>query len=179
MIYLLWGLLNIGLLIYFLIISFKVIKLIREKLGLFETVFFVIILLSLIGSANKDSYNRKTNSNGTETWTFTSKDSISQPINLSTCIVLEKNLISKYQLDVIYGKDKKGMNCPVSAFSSTNGFILGTNWKAESIMVSKTNDNQKFQYIVNGIVEWHLLGITIYTQAKTYKGTISTIKIGR
>ena len=89
------------------------------------------------------------------------------------------NLISKYQLDVIYGKDKKGMNCPVSAFSSTNGFILGTNWKAESIMVSKTNDNQKFQYIVNGIVEWHLLGITIYTQAKTYKGTISTIKIGR
>ena len=91
MIYLLWGLLNIGLLIYFLIISFKVIKLIREKLGLFETVFFVIILLSLIGSANKDSYNRKTNSRGTETWTFTSKDSISQPMNSSTGIVLERN----------------------------------------------------------------------------------------
>lgn len=65
MMYLIWGLLNIGLLIYFLSICFKVTKLIREKMGLFITVFFVLTLLSFIGNSNKDSYGNRTNSNQT------------------------------------------------------------------------------------------------------------------
>lgn len=33
-----------------------------------------------------------------------------------------------------------------------------------SITVNRTEDNNKFQYFVNGVVEWKLLGATIYSQ---------------
>lgn len=89
------------------------------------------------------------------------------------------NLISKYTLEVIYGKDRNDINVPLSAYTSTNGFILGTNWKGESIFVDKTNDNNKFHYNVTGFVEWHLLGITVYTQLKTFNGTILIDKTSR
>jgi len=40
MMYLIWGLLNIGLLFYFLIIYFKAIKLVRREIGLFASIVF-------------------------------------------------------------------------------------------------------------------------------------------
>jgi hypothetical protein len=84
---------------------------------------------------------------------------------------LEKTLIAKYILDIKYGKDKQGeINVPISAYASTNGFISGTIWKPTSIIVNTTNDNNKFEYFVDGVVEWRLLGATIYSELKEYKG---------
>ena len=54
--------------------------------------------------------------------------------------------------------------------------MAGTEWKTVSISVYKTNDNTKFQYYVAGYVEWNLLGINVYTQNKTFEGTVSTNK---
>lgn len=59
---------------------------------------------------------------------------------------------------------------------STTGFRAGTEWKAVSISVYKTNDNTKFQYYVAGYVEWNLLGVNVYTQNKMFKGTVSIEK---
>ena len=42
MLYLIWGLLNLGLVIYFLVICFRATKLVKEKIGLFAAVFFVL-----------------------------------------------------------------------------------------------------------------------------------------
>ena len=67
---------------------------------------------------------------------------------------LEKTWVSKYDLGVKYGKDKLGQfNIPISAYSSTTGFIRRTNWKPVSIIVNRTSDNNKFEHFVDGVVE--------------------------
>jgi hypothetical protein len=48
--------------------------------------------------------------------------------------------------------------------------VLGTNWKPLKIRVLKTNENDKFKYLVYGIVEWNLLGFRLYGQSKIYEG---------
>jgi len=177
MMYLIWGLLNIGLLIYFLTICFNAVKLVRREIGLFAAIVFVIGLLSFCSRQNDD--DKATNSNKTKTWTFTSEDSLTQKPTSFLRHELESNWISKYDLEVIYRKDTNNINVPISAYTSTNGFTIGTNWRGESIIVNKTDDNNKFYYHVNGVVEWHLLGMTVYTQLKTFKGTVSTEKTWR
>jgi hypothetical protein len=175
MTYLLWGLLNIGLFIFFIVICFRATKLIREKVGLFASIIFVFGLLSFVGHSNNDNDNKEPNSNQIKTWKFISEDSLKSNDSYLLDIDLEKTLVSKYGLGIKYGKDKQGqINIPISAYSSTTGFISGTNWKPVSIIVNRTNDNNKFEYFVDGVVEWKLLGATIYSQLKEYKGIALT-----
>lgn len=85
------------------------------------------------------------------------------------------SLPPQYKLGIKYGKDKQSqINILISASSSTTGFISGTKWKPISIIINKTNDNNKFEYFVEGVVEWKLLGATIYSQSKVYKGVALT-----
>ena len=174
MFYLLWGLLNVGLFLFFIVICFRATKLIRQNFGLLASIVFVFGLLSFIGHSNNNNDNREPNSNQIKTWKFTSDDRLSRHPTSSVFIDLEKTLVSKYYLFVLYGKDKDGqINIPISASSSTNGFISGTNWKPISIFINRTDDNNKFEYFVSGVVEWKLLGATIYSQLKEYKGIVS------
>ena len=175
MLYLLWALLNAGLFLFFILICFRATKLIRQNFGLLASIVFVFGLLSFIGHSNNNNDNREPNSNQIKSWKFTSDDSLSRHPTNSVFIDLEKTLISKYYLVVQFGKDKSGqINIPISASSSTNGFISGTNWKPISIFINKTDDNHKFEYFVTGVVEWKLLGATIYSQFKEYKGFVLT-----
>ena len=175
MLYLLWGLINIGLFLFFILICFRATKLIREKFGLFASIVFVFGLLSFIGHSNNDNDNKEPNSNRIKTWKFVSEDSLNRNATYFIDINLEKTLVSKYDLSINYGKHNQGqLNIPISAYSSTTGFISGTNWKPISIIVNRTDDNNKFEYFVNGIVEWKLLGTTIYSQLKQYKGFVLT-----
>lgn len=172
--YLIWGLLNIGLLIYFLTICFKVTKLIREKMGLFVTVFFVLTLLSFIGNANKESYSKSGNSNQTKTWENTSKDSLNLYMPNLSRIEMENNLVTSYNLEVFYVKDKNNNIVPKSAYTSNTGLIAGTKWTPILIDINETNDKNKYSYTVIGVVDWNLLGITFYSQNKSFNGNILT-----
>ena len=141
-------------------------------MGLFASVVFVFGLLSFIGHSNNND-NLEPNSNQIKSWKFTSNDSLNRNPTSSQFIVLEKTLISKYYLFIQYSKDKDSQtDIPTSASSLTNGFIIGTNWKPVSISVNKIDNNDKFEYLVNGVVEWKLLGATIYSQHKEYKGLV-------
>lgn len=152
MLYLIWGLFNIGLLLFFIVTCFRATKLIREKFGLFASVVFVFGLLSFVGHSNND--NQEPGTNQIRTWKFVSEDSLNKNATFLVDIDLEKTLVSKYQLGIQCGKDKQGQtNIPMSANSRTNGFISGTNWKPSSIIVNRTDDNNKFEYFVDGIVE--------------------------
>ncbi len=176
MLYLLWGLLNIGLFLFFIVTCFKATKLIRAKMGLLASVIFVFGLLSFIGKSNSNNDNLEPNSNHIKTWKFVPGDSLKSNESYLQNIELEKTIISKYDLGIEYGKDLQGqLNIPISAYSSTTGFVSGTNWKPVSIIVNRTNENKKFEYSVDGVVEWKLLGATVYSQQKNYKG-ITSIK---
>lgn len=103
-----------------------------------------------------------------------SDDSVKINPTASASINLEKTLIAEYRLLVLFGQEKDGkINIPMSASSSTNGFISGTNWKPLSISIDKTDDNNQFEYFVRGVVEWQLMGATVYSQPKKYKGFLS------
>ena len=174
MLYLIWGLLNISLFLYFLIICFKATGLIREKVGLLASIIFVVGLLSFIGQSNNKNDNKEPNSNQIKTWKFISEDSINRNSTSSLDIVLEKTLVSKYNFGLKYGKDERQLNVPISAYSWTTGFVSGTNWKPIAIVVNRTAENNKFEYFVDGVVEWKILGLTIYSQLKGYKGKAFT-----
>jgi len=165
MLYLIWGLINIGLFLFFIFICFDATKLIREKLGLLASLIFVFGLLSFIGHSNNDNDNIEPNTNRIKHWDFYSQDSIIQNTTDNIYINLEKTLISKYELGIQYGQKKTSkLNVPITAYSLTEGFISGTNWRPISIIVNQTDDNKNFWYLVYGTLEWKLLGATVYNQ---------------
>jgi len=171
MIYLLWGLINVGLFIFFIVVCFKATKLIRENVGLFASIIFVFGLLSFIGQSNNDSDNKELNSNQIKSWKFNSEDSLNNAESFFLDIDLEKNLVSEFNLGIKYVRIKESLeNMPISANSSMTGFVSGTSWKPKSIIVKRTNTNDRFNYFVAGVVEWKLLGMTVYLQSKDYKG---------
>ncbi len=175
MLYLIWGLLNIGLFLFFIVICFRATKLVRQTFGLLASIVFVFGLLSFIGHSNNNNDSIEPNTNQIKSWKFALDDSVSRNPTSSESINLEKTLISNNYLFIQYGKDKEGqINIPISVCSSTTGFTSGTNWKPISISISRTDDNDKFEYFVSGVVEWKLLGATIYSQLKEYKGIVST-----
>jgi hypothetical protein len=175
MIHLLWGLLNVGLFIFFIVICFRATKLIREKLGLLAAIVFVFGLLSFMGNTHADNDNKEPDTNRIRSWKFHSPDSLLNNSQESIDLVLEKNIISQYNVDIAYGQDKSTkLNVPISAYSILTGFTGGTKWKPHSIIVNATDDNTKFEYQVDGTVEWKLLGTTFYSQAKTYSGLALT-----
>lgn len=169
MVYLLWGLLNIGLLIFFIVVCFRATKLIRKKIGIIAAIIFILGLLSFIGNPNNG--DKKVNSNQTKTFVLHHEDSLIRNSTYLLNIDLGKTLISRYKLYIQYGKNKEGQtNIPISAYSYTTGFVSGTNWKPLSISVNQTNDNDKFEYQVDGVVKWSLLGITVYSEPKQWEG---------
>lgn len=170
MLYLLWGLINIGLFLFFIAICFKATKLIRENLGLLASIVFVFGLLSFIGHSNTNNENKEPNSNQIRTWRFASEDSLNASDTHTISVRLEKTLIFKYNLDINYANDKNMFSIPTSASSNTTGFIAGTNWRPIWIIVKRTDDKNKLWYSVLGIVEWKLLGALIYSQQKLYNG---------
>lgn len=90
-------------------------------------------------------------------------------------IDLQKTLISNFNLTIKYCKSNKDkFNVPISASSDYLGFISGINWKPKSIIVNKTEEINKFEYFVNGVVEWKLLEAKIYAQPKKYNGFVFT-----
>ncbi len=173
MTHLLWGLLNIALFLFFIFICFRGTKLIREKLGLLASLVFVFGLLSFIGKPNIPNYGANTNS--IKNWQLNTEDNLTKNSTNGIDVSLEKTLISKYDLTVIYGEDKETkLNVPIKAYSTTTGFISGINWVPTSIVVTNTENSNKFKFHVQGTVEWKLLGATIYSQLKLYNGFITT-----
>lgn len=171
MIYFIWGILNIGLFIYFIVVCFKATKLIREELGLFSSIVFVLGLLSFLGQSYNNNIKKEPNSSSIKTWKYISEDSSKILDSNLISIELERIFVVQYDLGIKYGQDKLTQkNIPISAYSSAKGFISGTNWVPKSISINQTEDNYQFDYIVDGVVEWKLLGFIIYAQSKEYSG---------
>jgi len=170
MTHLLWGILNIGIIVLFIVFCFNSTKYIREKYGLFAAVIFVSMLLSFVVLPNKSKDNKSPNSNQIKTWKFSSEDSLKGHDSYMLHIDLEKTIVSKCDLGIKYVKNQQQSNIPIIAYSSTSGFIIGNNWKPLSILINRTKNNNHFEYYVDGIEEWKLLGITLYAQLKEYKG---------
>lgn len=170
MIQLIWALLNIGLIIFYLIICFKSSILIKQKLGALASIVFVFGFLSFIGRPNVDHIS---NTSGQSLkWEAKSPYNIENGNNFSKMIDLDKTLVSKYSQDIYFGREVGTLKyIPTNAWTSASGLVSGTRWKPIYINVEPTEPNT-IKYAVTGTIQWHLLGITFYTQIKNWQGEV-------
>jgi hypothetical protein len=171
--YLIWSLINTGLILYFFVICYRAIKLIKEKYGLLTSLFLVIGLLSFASQSSDVNNQVNISASQRKIWTFYS-DTIIEPnsVTIKNCEV-EKSLSFRLILNVTYGLDKRTkQNIPINASSFPTGFIAGFKWVPTVISVETNENNRGLNCAVTGILEWKLLGLTIYSQSKALSGLI-------
>ena len=162
---LIWGIFNGFLLIYFIVICFKSVKIIKEKIGVFASLIFVIGLLSFMSKPNEKNLADKNID-------FLNQSNPKKAFDGNSFfqeIKLEDNLTSDIGLSILVG-EKENELIILNANCSRAGFISGTNWNVENIDIDKEKDKNYCNYIVNGIMEWKILGITIYSEHKLFNG---------
>ncbi|WP_254562978.1 hypothetical protein [Dyadobacter diqingensis] len=154
MIYLFWSLLNLGMLVWFLLIVFSVLKLILKNLGMLSTVIFIVGILSFMRSAviNNQSQGSQLKMNevvGTEN--------------------LEKSLSYNLNLMYVYNRDSL-TNAQLSGKVLKSGTVIGHEWAPGRTDTYLTNG--VIHYDVSGDHQWKLLGLVLYNQPKRFQGTI-------
>ena len=166
MLELLWGILNIAILIYFIIICFKAIKIVRDNLGGIATLVFVMGLLSFISKPNEENNKVKT---------FKIKDeSIIKGVEKSNRnvfsqeIVLEKELASTIRATITFKEYDQKIRL-LNAYAYRSVFVSGIDWKASNVDITKNTDNS-YNYQITGTKDWRILGLRVYTQFKIFKG---------
>ena len=84
-------------------------------------------------------------------------------------ITLEDNLTSKIGLSILVGENEPDLII-LNANCYRSGFISGTNWNVENIEIDNEKNKKYCTYLVRGIMEWKILGITIYSEHKSFNG---------
>lgn len=164
---LIWGILNGLLLIYFIIICFKSVNIIKEKIGILASLVFVIGLLSFISKPNENKIADK----NIEILNQTNPKKAFNGNTYLRFVTLEDNLTSKIELTILCGeKESDNELIILNADCNRTGFISGTNWNTKNIDVDKEKGEKFCKYSVSGIMEWKILGITIFSEVKDFSG---------
>lgn len=89
----------------------------------------------------------------------------------SKYIIIDRMGLSSLNLLISYGsiKDSTGISM-YEAYSSITGLIGGHEWEP-GIIVNKTSQPKRFNYYVDGMLEWKLFGIRFYLEPKHYTGS--------
>ncbi|CAM3473565.1 hypothetical protein [Empedobacter stercoris] len=167
MLEIIWGILNLVLIISFIIISFKAVKLTKQKLGILSAIILTFGLLSFM-SSNKNS---KYFENKEFDLTNTEKEN-DKYINTYLSITnIDRNLANSTDLTIKYAKQNDALNL-LYAKSNRSGLTMGTKWQPKMISINLEKNNL-YNYIVLGQIEWYILGIRLITQEKKYSGKIN------
>jgi hypothetical protein len=151
MLYLLWSVLNLGLLIWFVVICFSVFKLVKQSLGIPALIVFILGCLSFTKDriTNKDTPR----SGGPEVvmgW---------QP--------LEDGMFHDIMLSYAYPKDTADR---VEGRISQSGMVIGHHW--DTTDVSFYAKDGKLYYSVMGMHDWKLMGLVLYNEPRHFTGEV-------
>lgn len=166
MLELIWGILNFAILIYFIIICFKAVKVIRENLGGIAALVLVLGVLSF-------KVNSKDENNKFKTFDLqnVSQKMESEKFKGSTYfkdIKLEQNLLTDFHVLIKYGEDNNEIKL-LTAFVNRTGIEMGTEWKPSTVLLNKLHNNL-YEYNISGSIDWKILGIRFYSQFKEFRG---------
>jgi hypothetical protein len=164
MFHFLWTILYFAVLFYFIYICFNAAKLIRSKLGLFASVFFVLAIFAFNCNPGKSN-----DSDQQVVW-HSNKDTgiVSRS---SVTIPIDKNLLYTISIEVLYGNTVQSKApVPLEAYPKMSGIFIGTNWKARFISIYPTGKPSRFKYQLNGLREWNILNAVVSVQGKNYTG---------
>lgn len=172
MLYLLWSLLNIGAFLFFMFVCVRATRLLRDQLGLLTSVVFILGLLSFISRSDNPKDNQLTRSEPLETWVSPMKDSLDMSF-FSKRVSLEKTMGPGIELRIGYGQHvSTNQDMPADASTMMTGLVSGLAWQPIVIDMQPANAPGVFAYHVSGILYWKLLGSTLYSQEKIYKGVV-------
>jgi|TARA_B110000240_G_C13455085_1_gene434217 hypothetical protein len=166
MIHLIWSIINGMIVIYFL---YLIVGFIAEGKRIFKPQFKVVsIFIMIIGIVQIISAsNSEKNANRitiTEDYNKKNNSKIKQ-------VVLEENLTFDINMLVKYSIDQNEY-IPIESNSFLTGLVSGYVWEFNSIDTNNFEPNKKSEFIANGILKWNLFGITVYSESKTFNGTI-------
>lgn len=171
MLHIIWALITLASFGYFLYVVIIGGKAVREKLGGFALIIFVLGLFSF--NAHHKNNNVDPVTHEIKKWHFTPVDSTDGKTQITSSIAYYKTLMSTYYIDVEYATDKHtGLNVPINAYATMSGTQLGTDWTVQSMDLEPSADHTKLKYTIYVLEEWRLLGITFAGNGKNYTGTI-------
>jgi len=166
----LWMLLNLSLFTFFIFLLFRATKAIRKRMGLAVTIFFVFCLSSFVcrSLTHIAEANPQKSFIGAQ---FTDKQESDTARKEIETIELDNRGTYKIIFGFSYGYSASQKSfVPLDAFTTLDGTVSFQSWKAQSISLKITDST--LQYRVNGSIEWMLLGTDIFSQWKTYSGSI-------
>jgi hypothetical protein len=164
--YLIWTLINTAFAIFFfgLVLSLftKGKKLFNNKYGNAIIVVFVLGVIGMLGAKERDFDN---------TYSFHAAKDIKKHNVLSLDAELEETIPFTLHLTVLFKKNDNGEL--IASYSHTNmsGFTSGHDWENKYIDIDK-QENGTYTYQMEGLMHWYLFGIEIYTQSKSFSGTL-------
>jgi hypothetical protein len=159
MLYLLWTAINGVALIYFFAACVASAQAIRERVGLLPLLLVVVGLLNFrSGSHDAAATARAT----------ASPIIRSRPVE-RVYIKAHDYYIAAIQLYVSYLPEADSCEV-IQSTSNLTGFQLGNTW--EPTGVGGTIKANKLYYYADGVMEWHLLGVTVYREHKHLTGVL-------
>lgn len=168
--YFIWAILNIVLGLFFLLLCFRAIRLIKEEYGRWATIVFIFGLIAFGCNSNKNEASVQ----DAKQWKFVSNDSLfqgnSKGADRFASIMIEEKGVCKHGLGIRYYKDFTTREKTIlSAVTTNEGWTAGTKWTPVSVIVNSIADD-KIEYDVNALEEWQLFNITFISRTKEYKG---------
>ena len=140
----------------------KITKLIKEKLGLFASLIFIVFIISFLKESSEEKFHEKTTELNNEVKYTNSKSKI-----------LEDKLVTKIETRISYGKNNRKDTLYITSKTNRYGFIIGTDWKSHYSSVKEMeNSKNTYEYNVLGTLEWNILGIRVYKEIKEFNGIL-------
>lgn len=166
MIYLIWTIITLSVLFFFfhLLIGF-ITKGKRIFKPQWKTVSIIILIIGVVqiflASDSEKSTNRIILN---DVYNEKNKTKVEK-------VILEDNLVFDINMYVTYSIEKN-QNIPIESNSYLTGLISGFEWVLTSVDTNNYKPNEKVAYTAEGVLNWHLFGITLYTESKTFSGNI-------
>ena len=166
MIHLIWSIINGIIVLYFL---YLIIGFIAKGKKIFKPQFKVVsIFIMVIGVVQiisaSDSGKNSNRISITEDYDKRNNSKLKH-------VILENNWTFDIEMLVKYSIEQNEY-IPIESNSFLTGLVSGYNWEFKSINTTNLNQNGKAEFIANGILNWNLFGITVYSESKTFNGTI-------
>lgn len=153
---------------------YKITFYIKDKWGDFYGAIFVFAVVLFFLRDNPESNN--SNDHKSEHLEFTSRDSVTDRDNGSVMVELGKNTLSRYNMRVKYGVSKSTHHkVPVEIGFIKTGRGDATELEVSSTRLEDVDASDRMEYFVDGMLNWKLLGFTVYRQPKSYHG-FATLK---
>ncbi len=166
----LWGLLNIILLVGLLIGLSTAFGSLKKRFGFLGALLLVMMLVSMCRSINKQGEKKA------ESGAFQS--TVLQP-NLPVNafrrpydILLDNQITFAIRQTISLAQIHQSDSIQINSQSHLTGFIAGISWLPVRTLVS-VQSNQRLQYETAGFLNWQLLGLPIYSQPKQFDGHLN------